>query len=129
MTMTDPSPPSETELELLKLFWRAGDLSAREVQDRLPAGLDWAVSTTRTVLERMRAKGLLTRKSVHGMAVYGPARRKVEVLGAALRRVMRDVLEVEGRLPAAAFTGSHVLNHEELDELVAILNADAEAAK
>lgn len=127
--MAEPSPPSETELELLKLFWRAGDLSAREVQDQLPAGLDWAVSTTRTVLERMRTKGLLSRKSVHGMAVYGPARRKVEVLGAALRRVMRDVLEVEGRLPAAAFTGSQVLTREELDELVALLNADAETAK
>jgi predicted transcriptional regulator len=124
-----PPSPTETELELLKLFWRDGALSAREVQDRLPTDLDWAGSTTRTVLERMRAKGLLTRKSVHGMAVYGPARPKVEVLGAALRRVMRDVLEVKGPLPAAAFTGSHVLTREELDELVAILNADAEAAK
>lgn len=127
--MTAASPPSESELDLLKLFWRVGDLSAREVQDRLPPGLDWAVSTTRTVLERMRAKGLLTRRSVHGIAVYGAARGKVEVLGAALRRVMREVLEVEGRLPAAAFTGSHVLTREELNELVAILNADAEEAK
>lgn len=127
--MATVSAPSETELELLKLFWRVGDLSAREVQDQLPAGLDWAVSTTRTVLERMRTKGLLTRRPVHGMAVYGAARGKVEVLGAALRRVMRDVLEVEGRLPAAAFTGSQVLTRAELDALVAILNADEEAAK
>ena len=91
-------PPSGSELALLKLFWQSGPMSAREVQEVLPAELDWAASTTRTVLERMKAKGLLSRRAVHGMAVYAPAQDKVSILGAALTavhvshtRVMREL--------------------------------------
>jgi BlaI family penicillinase repressor len=120
-------PPSDTELEILKVFWRDGPLSAREIQSSLPTALDWTASTTRTVLERMRAKGLLARRSVHGLAVYEAARGKADVLGGMLRRVMRQVLEVEGPLPAAAFAGSQILSAEELAQLEALINADDEA--
>lgn len=120
-------PPSESELALLKLFWQSGPMSAREVQAALPAGLDWAASTTRTVLERMKAKGLLSRRSVHGMAVYAPAQDKVSILGAALKRMMRGVLEIDAALPAAAFSGSKLLSEDDLAELEAILNAEDKA--
>ena len=116
--------PSDSELEILKLFWTAGPMSAREAQDRIEPQLGWAVSTTRTVLDRMAAKGLLKRRSVHGMKVYEPARSKVETLGAVLKKLVRDVLEIDGDLPAAAFTGSQILTKEEIVELEAIINAD-----
>jgi BlaI family penicillinase repressor len=116
-------PPSDTELEILKVFWRDGPLSAREIQTSLPDALDWTASTTRTVLERMRVKGLLARRSVHGLAVYEAARGKADVLGGMLRRVMRQVLEVEGPLPASAFAGSQILSAEELAELETLLNS------
>lgn len=116
--------PSDAELALLKLFWQSGPMSAREVQDALPAELDWAASTTRTVLERMKAKGILARRSVHGMAVYVPAQDKVSVLGQVLKRMMRGVLEIDAALPAAAFSGSKLLSEAELAELEAILNAE-----
>jgi predicted transcriptional regulator len=114
--------PNETELEVLKAFWRAGPLSAREVQDRAGPALGWTSSTTRTVLERMRAKGLLTRRAVHGVAVYSPAQDKVSVLGGALNRLLRDLLEMKGDLPASAFSGSELLSPEEADALRKLLN-------
>lgn len=117
-------PPSDSELVLLKILWRDGPRSAREVQDSLAGELDWTPSTTRTVLERMRAKGSITRKSVHGVAVYSPAEDKATVLGGVLRRVMRQVLEVDGPLPASAFAGSQILNAEELARLETLLNQD-----
>ncbi|RYF90660.1 MAG: CopY family transcriptional repressor [Caulobacteraceae bacterium] len=117
-------PPSDTELEILKIFWRDGAASAREIQAALPDALDWTGSTTRTVLERMRAKGLLVRRSVHGLAVYEVAQPKADILGGLLRRMMRNVLEVEGPLPASAFAGSAILSAEELRDLEALLNAE-----
>ena len=69
--------PTDAELDVLKAFWRDGALSSREVQARIADGLGWTSSTTRTVLERMRAKGLLTRRDVHGMTVYSTAQPKV----------------------------------------------------
>ena len=118
--------PSDSELELLKLFWRDGPLSAREVQDRIGASLGWAVSTTRTTLDRMAGKGLLELRAVHGMKVFSPAQPKTEVIGGVLKKLVRDVLEIDGPLPAAAFTGSQILSAEELAELDAILNSDGE---
>jgi len=117
--------PSDTEMEILKRFWRDGDLSARELQDRVAGQLNWTASTTRTVLERMRAKGLLSRRDVHGIAVYSHVHPKVEVLGGLMRR-LSAVLEMDQSLPAAAFSGSQILDADDIAELEAMLNrADA----
>ena len=115
--------PSDSELEVLKLFWRTGPMSAREAQGLVEPELGWAVSTTRTVLDRMAAKGLLQLKSVHGMKVYSPAQPKVQVIGGLLKKLVRGVLEIDGALPAAAFTGSQILSEDEVAELEAILNS------
>ena len=117
--------PSDTEMEILKRFWRDGDLSARELQDRVAGQLNWTASTTRTVVERMRAKGLLSRRDVHGIAVYSHVHPKVEVLSGLMRR-LSAVLEMDQSLPAAAFSGSQILDADDIAELEAMLNrADA----
>lgn len=122
-TNTTPAP-SDAELDILKCFWRDGDLSAREVQTRIAAELNWTSSTTRTVLERMRTKGLLTRRDVHGMAVYAPVQPKVMVIHGLMRR-LSAMLEIDGPLPAAAFSGSQILDAEDIAELERALAASA----
>ncbi|SFS45498.1 BlaI/MecI/CopY family transcriptional regulator [Brevundimonas viscosa] len=112
--------PNDTELEVLKRFWRDGDLSAREVHERIAAEFDWTPSTTRTVLERMRAKRLLSRRQVHGVVVYAAVQPKVQVLGRLMRR-LSDLLELDKGLPAAAFVGSQILDADDIAELEALL--------
>ncbi len=126
--MTEPANPTDAELDLLKCFWRDGDLSAREVQARIADGLGWTSSTTRTVLERMRAKGLLARKEVHGVAVYSATQPKVAVIGGLMKR-LSTILEIDGPLPAAAFSGSQLLTAEDIAALKEALAADAEEAE
>jgi BlaI family penicillinase repressor len=117
--------PSELELEVMKAFWRGGAMSAREVQAAVADTLGWSGSTTRTVLERMVAKDLLERGAVHGLAVYRPRKAKVAVIGGVLQR-LRGLLDIDGPLPASAFSGSQLLSAEELDELQALLAASDE---
>lgn len=117
-----PTNPSDTELKILKCFWRSGALSAREVHDRVAEQLNWTPSTTRTVLERMRAKGLLSRREVHGMAVYVHAQPKVQILSGLMQR-LSTALEMDRALPVAAFTGSQLLDPADIVELEAALNA------
>lgn len=126
--MSQPLPsPSDTEMEILKRFWRDGDLSARELQARVAGQLNWTPSTTRTVLERMRTKGLLSRRDVHGIAVYSHVHPKIEVLSGLMRR-LSAVLEMDRSLPAAAFSGSQLLDAADIAELEAVLNeADGKA--
>ena len=120
--MTTPAPPSDAELDVLKCFWRDGELSTREVQDRIAGELGWTSSTTRTVLERMRAKGLLSRRNVHGMAVYATAQPKVAVIGGLMKR-LGSLLDLDGPLPAAAFSGSQILDADDIAALEAALAA------
>lgn len=121
--MTDPVVPTDAELDVLKAFWRDGPLSSREVQVRIADGLAWSSSTTRTVLERMRAKGLLTRREVHGVAVYEPSQPKVAVIGGLMKR-LGSLLEVDGPLPAAAFSGSQLLSEADIAALEEALGAE-----
>jgi len=121
--MAEPVVPTDAELDVLKAFWRDGALSSREVQARIADELAWSSSTTRTVLERMRAKGLLTRREVHGVAVYTPAQPKVAVIGRLMKR-LGDLLEVEGPLPAAAFSGSQLLSEADIAALEAALSTE-----
>lgn len=120
--------PSDLELEVLKAFWRGGAMSAREAQTVIEPELGWSASTTRTVLERMVAKGLLVRRSVHGLAVYEARTGKVDVIGGVLNR-LRGLLEIDGRLPASAFAGSQILSEAEIEELEAVLNKAGEGDK
>ena len=122
--MSEPTVPTDAELDVLKAFWRDGALSSREVQTRIADGLGWTSSTTRTVLERMRAKGLLTRREVHGVAVYEPGQPKVAVISGMMKR-LSALLEIDGPLPAAAFSGSQLLDADDIAALEQALTDDA----
>jgi len=123
--MTEPTVPTDAELDVLKTFWRDGVLSSREVQTRIADGLGWTSSTTRTVLERMRAKGLLARREVHGVAVYEATQPKVAVISGMMKR-LSILLEIDGPLPAAAFSGSQLLTAEDITALEQALAAEAD---
>ncbi len=127
MSRNPDTTPTDAELEVLKCFWRDGDLSSREVHDRVSIQMDWTPSTTRTVLERMRAKVLLSRRDVHGVAVYSQVRPKVEVLNLLMRR-FSALLDMDGALPAAAFSGSQLLDAADIAELETLLNANETGA-
>ncbi|WP_375549790.1 BlaI/MecI/CopY family transcriptional regulator [Oceanicaulis alexandrii] len=119
---TEPNP---SELEVLKALWSHDRLSAREVHDKIGEAQGWSYSTTRTVIQRMVDKGLVNKDSVHGLAVFAAADRKVDLISRLVRSFTKRVLEVDGALPVSAFTGSALLNAQELEELEQILEAPA----
>ena len=112
---------SKAELDLLKLFWRRGKLSAREVHDATEVSTGWAYTTTRTTLDRMVKKGLLHRKTFHGLYLYAAAVGKVATLARLAKEFAERVLELDSVPIATLFSHSDVLNEEELEELEATL--------
>jgi predicted transcriptional regulator len=117
------SRPNATELSILKHLWTAGPQSAREVHDAVGPKQGWKPSTTRTLVSRMEAKGWIKRADVHGLAVYEAALDRTQTLGGLVRHLARQVLDMDGPLPAALFAESPHLSGSELDELDAIINA------
>ena len=120
---TEPNP---SKLEVLKALWSSQRLSAREIHDRIGEAQDWSYSTTRTVIQRMVDKGLVHKDSVHGLAVFAAADRKVDLISRLVRSFTARVLEADpSALPASAFAGSRLLDEAERAELDALLKAGA----
>jgi predicted transcriptional regulator len=122
------SQPNSSELAVLKHLWSAGPQSAREVHEKVGPGQGWKPSTTRTVIARMEEKGWVARADVHGMAVYTAALDRTATLGGLVRHFARQVLDMDGPIPAAFFAESPHLSDAELDELDAIINAAEDKA-
>ncbi|TFW29534.1 BlaI/MecI/CopY family transcriptional regulator [Massilia horti] len=109
--------PSATELTLLKALWRRAPLSARELHEQVQDELAWSYSSTRKTLERMLEKGLVAQESAHGVHVYRALSEKVSTLAAFAKDFSQRVMEMDAPLTAAMFTGSKLVNEEELDQL------------
>ena len=107
----------------MKHLWKAGAQSAREIHEAVGPLQKWKASTTRTVLLRMEGKEWVARAEKHGVAVYTAALDRTATLGGLVRHLARQVLDMEGELPAAMFASSPHLSDTELDELDAIINA------
>jgi BlaI family transcriptional regulator, penicillinase repressor len=118
--------PNATELEVLKLLWREGKLSAREVHDRLAEVQGWAYSTTRTVLDRMAAKRLLHRRAFHGLNLYEARLSRVRAIASMVRGFAERVAEIPPAAVVPLFAESDTLTREELEELAALLEDDDE---
>lgn len=120
--MTSPtSIPSITELSLLKALWKQHPLSARELHEAVADELDWSFSSTRKTLERMLDKQMVSQLSMHGVLVYAAELDKVSTLAAFAHDFGRRVMELDAPLPVAMFTGSKLVDQQELAQLEQLL--------
>jgi BlaI family transcriptional regulator, penicillinase repressor len=113
----------ETEWDLLEALWSAERATAREVSEILAKKRGWAVSTTKTLLDRMVAKGLVVARQVGNVWEYTPAVKRVD----ARRSAWSDF--VGKAFGGAAASALHFLakdaklSKKELAELRALLDA------
>lgn len=118
---------AKTELDVMKVLWDGGKLSAREVHERLAEEQGWAYSTTRTVLERMVTKGLVDKGQFHGIYLYRPAISKAAGLAPLVREFASRVLEMDARPVVSLFAEGGSLTEDEVAELASILARDSDS--
>jgi len=114
--------PSITELALLKVLWKQQPLSAREIHDAAAGELDWSFSSTRKTLDRMLEKQMVDVQVAHGVNVYSARLEKVGTLAAFAHDFGRRVMEIDAPLPVAMFTGSKLVDQQELAQLEQMLH-------
>ena len=113
--------PSVTELTLLKALWKGQPLSARALHASVEEELGWSFSSTRKTVERMLEKGLLVQRSEQGVQVYVTTADKVATLAAFAHDFGRRVMELDSPLPVTMFTGSKLVDQQELAQLEQLL--------
>ena len=70
---------SEAEMQLLQLLWAESPLGATEVADRVANERGWTITTVKTLLSRLVAKGALTVKPQGRKYLYAPAIERDDV--------------------------------------------------
>ncbi len=112
---------SRAEFDILRPLWKEGPLSVREVHDRVQAARGWAYTTTKTLMDRMAAKGLLERSEFHGVFLYRPQVTRPAGLARLVQFFADRVLETDPQAVVSLFARSGSLTREEMGELERIL--------
>ncbi len=90
----DAVPPTERELEILKVLWDRGEGSVREVFEAMsagaaPGGAGIVQNTVQAFLRTMEEKGLVRHRVAGRTFIYQPVRRRAETE----RRLVSGVLD------------------------------------
>lgn len=113
--------PTASELAILKTVWQEAPLSAKEIHEQVEEELQWSFSSTRKTLERMEEKKFLVSRKVHGVKVFAPKLNKLRTLAAYAHDFAKNILELDGPLPASMFADSKLLNRKDVKALEKLL--------
>src|SRR5947209_4580637 len=124
MKRPTPLPGGELEYAVLTAVWEAGMASTPEIHRRVGEAAGLAYTTTAKVLDRLHAKGLVSRVREGRLFVYRPKIARALVESARAREVLRRLLGATPR-PAMANLVDAVesLDPKLLDELAAAIAA------
>jgi predicted transcriptional regulator len=129
MSPAAPVPPTERELEILKVLWDRGEASVREVFEQMSPAAGIVQNTVQAFLRTMEEKGLVRHRTVGRTFVYravpGRADTESRLVSGVLDRVFDGALDqlVRSALSLRSPTA------EELESLEALLREQRAANK
>jgi BlaI family penicillinase repressor len=112
----------ETEWDLLEVLWEREQATARDVTDALAKKRGWAVSTVKTQLDRMVAKGLVAARQVGPVWEYSPNVRRIDARRSAWHEMLDKAFGGAAGQALHFLANDAKLSKQELSELRAILD-------
>ena len=103
--------PSESELKVLSVLWEHGNLTVREVLERMPDDRKRAYTTILSTMQVMEKKGFLDHSQQGTANVYRPLVQRDDVMKPMMGQVLDTVF---GGKPSALL--QCLLNDEEVDD-------------
>jgi len=116
-TKSRPPELSRAEFDILRVMWKRGRQTVREVHEQLRASQGWAYTTTKTMMDRMVAKNLLERGEFHGIFLYRPLITRPAGLARWVHFFADRVLETDTAAVVSLFAASKAITADEVDEL------------
>jgi BlaI family penicillinase repressor len=112
---------SKAEYDILRILWKSGAQSVRELHEKIQASNQWAYTTTKTMMDRMAQKGLLARQQFHGIFLYQAQISRPAGLAKFIQFFADRVLETDAMQVVNMFAASNSLSPEEIEELEKLL--------
>ena len=129
--ITNASLPELTESEwaVIKAVWSLEPCPAPTVQEHLAKQRDWSVSTVRTLMERMAAKGLLTSEKLRNLTLYRSAVSRQQAQLGELRYALKNAFDGALTPMVQCLLESERLDATQLDQLEALIAARRKTAR
>ena len=106
-----------SELEVMKLLWRAEDaLPVTEIREKLQRTKGWEPATIKTLISRLVSKGVV-RQEKRNVYYYSPLITEKEYSKWATEDLVTRLYDGKVRELVAALVSSDGLTQEDLDEL------------
>ena len=108
---------SDSELEVMRVLWRAGDaLPVTEIREALQKSRGWEATTVKTLISRLVTKGVLRQEKRH-VFYYSPLISEKEYNDWATHDLISRVYHGSARDLVAALVRSDGLTQADIDEL------------
>ena len=108
---------SDSELEVMKLLWQAGDaLPVTEIRETLQRTRGWEATTVKTLVSRLVSKGAL-RQERRNVFYYSPLITEREYNAWATDSLIRRLYNGSARELVAALVRSEGLTQQDIEEL------------
>jgi len=113
---------TKAELDVLRVLWKRGQSTVREVHDGLEQQTQWVYNTTKTVMDRMVKKGILSKETFHGIFIYKHLINRPAGLARFVQFFAEKILEIEPKSVVALFAHNKTLSEDEINQLEKILD-------
>ena len=108
---------SDSELEVMRVLWHAGDaLPVTEIRETLQKSRGWEATTVKTLISRLVTKGVLKQEK-RGVFYYSPRISEAEYNDWATHDLISRVYHGSARDLVAALVRSDGLTQDDIDEL------------
>jgi BlaI family penicillinase repressor len=115
---------TKAEYDIMRILWKEGERSVREVYERVRETQGWALTTVRTMMDRMTNKGLLKKQNYHGVFIFKPLISRPEGMTQMVRFFADRILETDASAVVAMFSNTKGLTGEEINELKKLLEEE-----
>jgi BlaI family penicillinase repressor len=117
---------TEAEWQIMNALWQEHPATARQIRGRLPAGVNWAYTTIKTMLTRLVEKKALRETKQGNTSVYDPLVSQRKARLSAFRSLLDQAFD--GAMgPLVHFLAEErQLSAQEQEELARILESEAQ---
>ena len=117
---------TEAEWQIMNALWQKHPATARDVMDRLPAGVQWAYTTIKTMLTRLVEKKAVGEIKQGNTSVYDPLVSQQKARLSAFRSLLDQAFD--GAIgPLVHFLAEEKqISAREKEELVKVLESEAQ---
>lgn len=114
---------TDQELEIMKVVWRRGSATVREVYEELLEHRKIAYTTVMTMMGILEQKGRLKKESKDRAYVYTPAEPQGKVVGSMVTDFVRRVFNGSAKPLLVHLVENQEISQEQLDEISKLLKA------